>query len=196
MDHLQQWHKEYVAVEGSVLNQESPIILAVNLDRIDISHVETQIELVRSTTNVLRGYCNDCQHLFSHWPDLGTKPWTHAIGRPCCTNELEAATRNGCKSCAFLLSKLKAAGLLNTFRRIEKRLSLLNDTATTASISIQNRGSHGGQLLWLNFPGKVAQHCTTACALQTTFASDTILASGKNITNSIFKALTGQSKLL
>lgn len=195
IDRLQQWHKEYTAVDGDDLNPKSSIILAVDSDHIDVSYIEGQIQQAMSTTNVSRGYCNNCQHLFSHWPDLGTESWTHAIGRSCNTNEFEAATRNGCKSCAFLLLQLKAAGLLDTFRRIEKRLSLLNDTAT-ASISISNWGSGGSQLLWLNFPGKVAQHCNSACARPTIFESNIMSPSGKNLTDSVCITLTGQSKLL
>lgn len=183
IDRLKQWHKEYTAVDGNDLDPKSSIILAVDSDHIDVSYIESQIEQAMSTTFVSQGYCNNCQHLFNHWPDLGTEWWTHAVGRPFGTDELEAATRNGCKSCAFLLLQLKAAGLLDTFRRIEKRLSLLNDTAT-ASISIKNFGS-GSQMLWLNFPGKVKQISSSVCTYPTKFLSNIVSPSGKNITDSV-----------
>jgi len=184
-----------MAVDGDDLDPKSSIILAVNSDHIDVSYIESQIQQAISTTHVSRGYCNNCQYLFSHWPDLGTESWTHAVGRPCRTEELEAATQNGCKPCSFLLLQLKAAGLLDTFRRIEKRLSLLNDTAT-ASISISNWGSDKTQLLWLNFPGKVAKKCNSSCAMSTEFESHVVSPSGKQNTDSVCITLTGQSKRL
>jgi hypothetical protein len=137
IDGLQQCHKEYMAVDVDDLIPVSSIIKAVDSDHIDVSYIESQIKQAMSTTHVSRGYCSNCQYLFSHLPDLGTKTFTHAVGRPCRTDELEAAARNRCKSCAFMLLRLKVAGLLDTFRKIERRLSLLNDTAT-ASISISN----------------------------------------------------------
>jgi hypothetical protein len=186
-----------MAVDGDYLDAQSSIILAVNSDHIDVSYIESQIQRAISTTHVSRGYCNNCQHLFNHWPDLGTESWAHAVGRPCRTEELEAATRNGCKSCSFLLLQLKAAGLLDMFRRIERRLSHLNDTATaTASISISNWGTGEAQLLWLNFPGKVAKHCNSSCASLTRFESHVVSPSGEQNTDSICITLTGQSKLL
>jgi hypothetical protein len=195
IDQLERWHNEYMAVDADGLDPMSSIILAVNSDYIDVRFIESQIEQAMSTTNVSRGYCNDCQHLFNHWPDLGTESWTHAVGRPCRTVELEAATRNGCKSCAFLLSQLQAAELLDTFHRIEKRLSLFNDTATS-SISISNWGTDSCQLLWLNFPGKVATSCNSSCAMRTRFESSVVSPLGKRNTDSICINLIRPSKLL
>lgn len=135
---------------------------------------------------VVRGYCNHCQHLFGHWPDLGIKSWAHAVGRPCRTVELEAATRIGCKFCSFLFSRLKATGLLDTLRRIEKRLSLSNDTAT-ALISISNWGSgEEAQLLRLNFPGQVAKGCNSPCAMLIKFESHVVSPSGKQRIENIY----------
>jgi hypothetical protein len=180
-----------MAADVDDLVPESLIILAVDSDYIDASYIESQIQHAMSTTHVSRGYCSNCQYLFSHWPDLGTMTWSHAVGRPCRTSELEAAARNGCKSCTFMLLRLKAAGLLNTFHKIERRLSLLNDTAT-ASISISNWQTDNPQLVWLNFPGKVAKDCNSpSCARRTNFVTHVVSPSGKHITDSTWMTLTG-----
>lgn len=185
VDYLEQWYKEYMAQDGNSVDPESSVILSVDSDKIDAGYIERQIQQAMSVTYVSQGFCNNCQYLFSHWPDLGIKSWSHAVGRPCRTEELEAATRKGCKSCSYMLLRLRAAGLLDTFRRIEKRLSLFNDTAT-ASISITNWGGNGlTQLLWLNFPGKVAKNCNSACARPTIFESHVVSPSGKQNIDSV-----------
>jgi hypothetical protein len=192
---LEQWHKEYMAVDGDRLDPTSSIVLSVNSDHIDVDYIESQVQQAIPATHVSRGYCNSCHDLFGHWPDLGTRWWAQAVGRPHRTEQLEAGTRGGCRSCSFLSLRLKDAGLLDTFRRIEKRLSLLNDTVT-ASISIQNWASGNSQLLWLNFPGKVTTHCNSACAHPTKFESHIVPLPGKQSIDSRCIRLTSRSKLL
>jgi hypothetical protein len=161
---LEKWQKKYTAVTGDDLDPDSALITAVNSDHIDVKQIESQIHQAKLTTHVSRGYCSNCQYMFEHWPDLGTDSWTDTVGRPCHTVELEAARQKGCKSCTFLLLKLENAGLLDTFRRIEKRLDLVGDTATS-SISISNWASDQNQLLWINFPGKVARSSNASSAM-------------------------------
>jgi hypothetical protein len=98
---LEKWHKEYTAKTDDDLDPDSALITAVKSDHIDVNQIESQIHQAMLATHVSQGYCNNCQHMFDNWPDLGTDSWTHTVGRPCRTEELEAATRKGCKSCGL-----------------------------------------------------------------------------------------------
>jgi hypothetical protein len=80
------------AQDGHSVDPDSSIILSVDSDKIDAGYIERQIQQAMSVTYVSQGFCNNCQYLFSHWPDLEIELWTHAVGRPCRTEELEAAT--------------------------------------------------------------------------------------------------------
>ena len=188
-----------MAVDGNDLGLESSIILDLNSDRIDFGDIESQVRQVMSTRHISRGFCHDCQHQLSHWPDL-IKDCAQSVGRPFRTEELEAGTRSGCKFCSFLLSRLKEAGLLDTFRRIEKRLFLCNDAAT-ASVSIFNLESDVTQKLWLNFPGKVSNDFGiildhSSHVYLTSFSTQVVPLSGKQSTYFLCMMLTAQSKLL
>ncbi|KAJ4294299.1 hypothetical protein N0V90_007989 [Kalmusia sp. IMI 367209] len=90
-----------------------------------------------SSTYVSQELCDKCQSLFNHWPDFDPLPEgkeEHETGsciikKALSTYEIEAAAQQRCKFCAFLLYRLKEAELLDHFRRIEKRLMLLNENA-------------------------------------------------------------------
>jgi hypothetical protein len=116
------------------------------------------VQQLMLTADVAQGFCGKCRHLLEHWPDLSTGKWAHAVGRSLDTKEIEAATRKGCKFCAFLRYRLRVTGRLDIFRKLEARLRTLGDSGT-ASLSIQTWGSGDTLLLWVNFPGKMASHC-------------------------------------
>ncbi|KAH8197000.1 hypothetical protein TruAng_008820 [Truncatella angustata] len=156
---LKKWYQEYTSLDSRMTTPESDVIIAVHADDLDHDQIECQVQHLVSTTHVDNGFCTKCQDLLDHWPDLGKKEWDHGIGRPVNTFEVEAATRLGCKFCAYLLSRLTKEGLIDVFRKIETRLRLLSSNEC-ASLSIQNWGNtRNPLLLWLNWPGKVTKDC-------------------------------------
>lgn len=154
IDQLKSWFQDYISSDSESLQADDPVIQAVESDELEYDMVEAHVRKLIPSANVEEGFCYQCRRLLEHWPELGE--YEHCVGRQCRTDEIEAATRAGCKFCAFLLSRLKFKGLLDTFRRIERRLQLLDDTGT-ASLSI--REVIDFEWLWLNFPGKVATRC-------------------------------------
>ncbi|KAM0809248.1 putative Heterokaryon incompatibility protein-domain-containing protein [Seiridium cardinale] len=171
-DLLKQWHQVYSDATSDFLDANSHLVLAVESDDLDLGQIETAVQQLISTAEVVRGLCAKCRHLLDHWPDLATGVWATAVGRPCHTHEVEAATRAGCRFCSFLLYRLRAAELFDTFRKIENRLRILKDPKT-ASLSVSNWGVVGSfsQLLWWNFPAKVTKHGNSPAAYQTIFES-------------------------
>jgi hypothetical protein len=193
LEQLRKWHEEYKAAKDQFSSQHA-IVQEVQTDELDEEAIETCIAALAKEIPVTNGFCGDCQHLFHNWPDLGdpnvkdpkTKinwpgsgaDWKHTVAQECHTLVLEAAARNGCKFCAFLMQMLRDAELLQTFRRLEMRLGYLEDTAM-ATLSLQNWGMNTSQLLWINLPGKVCNHCNSAMAQETGFESAALESSGK-----------------
>jgi hypothetical protein len=177
---LKAWYQKYIATDGSYLELDSDIIGVVKNDELDNDEIERQVQQLILTTDVSEGFCDKCQHLPEHWPDLSIQDWAYAVGRSLDLNEIEAATRKGCNFCAFLLSRLKVTGLLDTYRKLEARLRILGDNGT-ASLYIQNwgNGKLRPQVLWINFPGKVAVHCNAPGAQVCQFESHIIPLKGK-----------------
>jgi len=172
---IRRWYDEYIAANGRKLTSESPLILAVQNDEHDLVLVEKRIEDLKPKITITGRFCNDCQALFDDWPDLsdsnttdhpdGTKcfpgagaDWKHAVARSFHTIHLEAAARNGCVFCALLVQKLRDTEQLRTFHQIDARIESLGETAK-AHLSLQNWGRNQDQLLWVNWPGKVSDHC-------------------------------------
>ncbi|KAF2846354.1 HET-domain-containing protein [Plenodomus tracheiphilus IPT5] len=182
---LELWHRNYQAASGSLKSRDA-VIQETQSDQLDEDTIKTCIAELAEEVPVANGFCSDCQHLFNNWPDLGDlevkdpgtglnwvgsgADWKHTVAKECHTLVIEAAVRNGCKFCAFILQTIVDAELLGTFRRIEARLGYLNDRAM-ASLSLQNWGINTQQLLWINFPGKVSDHCNRGIALEMTFES-------------------------
>jgi hypothetical protein len=54
---------------------------------------------------------------------------------------------------------------------------MLGDGAM-ASLSLQNWGENTSQLLWMNLPGKVSDHCNAGIAPYTGFESAALESSG------------------
>ncbi|KAL9622200.1 MAG: hypothetical protein Q9160_003383 [Pyrenula sp. 1 TL-2023] len=155
---LQKWYEKYSAIDGNVLSKDNAVLQELEADKLDLELVEKCVhESARDIHISAEGFCSSCQNLFAKWPELvppGQKPdWQHTIGRACHTIELEAATRNGCRFCGFLMQRLKDCELLVIFRKIEARITHLNKTGTS-SLSIQVWGNGGSLILWLNLPGK------------------------------------------
>ena len=174
------WYQEYIAADGNYITEDSDTIKAAQLDELDDNEVERKVQELLPATHVAEGFCAKCRHLFEHWPDLDTEDWACEVVRYLDTNEIEAATRMGCQFCAFLLCRLKKVGLLATFRKLEARLHRL-DIGGSASLSIQNwgRGKIRSQLLWLNFPGKVADSCNYPGASASKFESHVMSPTSK-----------------
>lgn len=168
---VRSWEQRYSVADGCLCGPESEVIREVESDKLNYEQIEKRVQNLVAETGPIQSFCSKCRHLLDHWPDLETKDWACAVGRPCHTVEIEAAARAGCTFCAFLLSRLKVTKQLDSFRRIEARLETVNNGGT-ASLSIQNWGRpRDTQLLWLNFPGKVATHCNDAGATETKFQS-------------------------
>jgi hypothetical protein len=187
---FKQWYQEYIAADGDDLYKHSPLVQAVEPDELDSDFIEQRILDSIPTLPVTKGFCTKCQDLFDNWPTVGrlslidhdSEPtdeegWEHVVTRSCSTYEVEAATRSGCRFCAFLLQGLKGSELLETFRKIEARLYNL-DMNGTSSLSIQNWGTTPSQILWLNLPGKVCTSCNSGIASDVKFDSCFLPASG------------------
>lgn len=177
------WYEQYIAANPWKLTAKAPVIKAVQDDELDVASLEERIEDFRSEVPVIGRFCNDCQVLFDSWPDLSDDSgertvhpdgnqlfpgsgadWKHAIARSSNVIQLEAAARNGCLLCALLVQKLKDTEELHTLRRIAARIESLGESAET-KISLQNWATNQDQLLWLNWPGKVSDHCNGGSAL-------------------------------
>lgn len=174
------WYQSYIAADGNYITMKSDIVQVVQSDELDDNEAERKVQQFMPATHVAQGFCAKCSYLLVHWPDLSGKDWACEVGRYLDTSEIEAATRMGCQFCAFLLCRLKTAGLLGTFRKLEARLHTL-EVGGSASLSIQNWG--GGQirtqLLWLNFPGKVANNSSNPGASASSFESHIISPTSK-----------------
>ncbi|KAK6063152.1 heterokaryon incompatibility protein [Seiridium cupressi] len=162
---LEAWYQEYNSAPDDDTTPESDVIRVIEVDVLDHDEIKRRVKHLIPSTSIVNGFCVKCQDLLNHWPDLGRTSWDYAVGRSFTTTEIEAATRLGCKFCAFLLSRMAVEGLLDPFRRIEARLRRLGNTAT-ASLTIQSWGvARNPQLLWFNLPGKAAHHCNSKGAL-------------------------------
>lgn len=180
---IRQWYDQYIAANTWKLTAKAPLIKAVQDDELDVTSLEERIEGFRSKVPVTGRFCVDCQALVDNWPDLsddsdestvhpdgsplfpGTgADWKHAVARSSNVIQLEAAARNGCLLCALLVQKLKDTEELHILRRIAARIESLGESAET-KISLQNWGMNQDQLLWLNWPGKVSDHCNGGSAL-------------------------------
>jgi hypothetical protein len=177
---IRQWYDQYIAAKAGLLTSKAPLIKAVQDDELDVDRLEQRIEELRLEISVTGRFCLDCQVLFDSWPDLsddtivhpdGTEcfpgtgaDWKHAIARSCHVLQLQAAARHGCLFCALLIRKLKDSGALHVLHRIAARIESLGESAE-AQISLQNWGRNQNQLLWLNWPGKISNHCNGGNAL-------------------------------
>lgn len=182
IEDIRKWYEEYSTMDGNDLSQDAAILQELETDKLDSESIEKRIrESAREIHTTTEGFCPPCQKLFANWPELvqaGEEPnWQHTVGRTCHTIELEAATRGGCRFCAFLMQRLRDTELLVTFRKIEARIDHLNETGTS-SLSIKvwgQREKRGMLLLWLNLPGRVCDRCV---ALRTNFVSSVMPPSG------------------
>jgi hypothetical protein len=193
LQQLQKWHEEYKAADG-YLSSKDVNIQEVQSDKLDENAIKKCIADLAEEIPVTNGFCGDCQHLFDNWPDLGDPDvkdpstglhwpgsgadWKHTVAQECHTLVLEAAARNGCRFCGFVVQIMRDAGLLETVRGIEARLEYLDDKAM-ASLSLQNWGTNSAQLLWINLPGKVCDDCNSGIALETDIVSAALEPSGK-----------------
>lgn len=189
---LLSWHKDYQAAD-KYLTLDSDVVRSVQFDNLDTHSIDKCIIEMANGTQVTGRFCADCQHLFDNWPDLSDPDvkdpstglvwsgsgadWKQTVARSLHTLVMEAAAQKGCRFCAFLLQTLRDAEALVTFRRLELRLLALGDEAT-ASLSVQNWGTNSSQLLWINLPGKVCDHCNSAMAQVTGFESAALESSG------------------
>ena len=171
---IRRWYDEYIAADARKLRSKAPLILAVQNDELDLVLLEKRIEDLRSGIVVSGCFCLDCQALFDNWPDLSGDTtvhpdrtscfpgsgadWKHVVARTFHTLQLEAAARNGCVFCALLVQQMKDAEQLRVFHQIDARIESLGEIVKT-HLSLQNWGLNQDQLLWVNWPGKVCDHC-------------------------------------
>lgn len=185
---VREWYEQYIGAIAWKLEVEAPLIQAVKDDELDAELVETRIAALRSSvsTTVSKNYCLECQALFDNWPDLSDSTithasdsahppkmggfWKHTVAGSCHTFPLEAAARNGYRFCMLLVQKLRDTEVLGLLRRIEARVNLLGE-AVEASLSVQNWGRGPQQLLWVNWPGKVCEHCNGGISLAVTLTA-------------------------
>lgn len=162
---LQAWYQEYM--DANHVSFECDLIQAVRADELDRDHIQRRVQELATAVQVHDGLCANCRHDFLHWADLPSPPpWEPAgtIGRAVNTLELEAAAMAGCRYCALWLYTLqKHREGLNLFRKLEARLQRCQ-SHVAASFGIQSWATHPitgfltKQMMWLNFPGKVATH--------------------------------------
>ncbi|KAI9693588.1 MAG: hypothetical protein M1820_009154 [Bogoriella megaspora] len=186
VSNVKEWYEEFTAADGETLSPDSSIVQCVSSDHLNTDLIEDRVTRLASSIEVRQRFCSACHDLFNNWPDLdqGLEPeitslrsegsdesdrsadWQRAVTRSCCTVELEAATRQGCRFCAFLMQTLRDADQLDTFRKVEARLGYLGKDVK-ACLSIQNWANAlmtSSQILWLNLPGKISGHCNNGWA--------------------------------
>lgn len=188
---LQKWYDEYMAEDGDLLSSDSEVILALEGDSLDNEAFEE--EVAKFAAHVEGEFCLQCQTLMDNWPDVSNSPfgepdvskdlmphekyWEHHVSmKRFRTHELEAATRQGCRFCALIRQILLDNDMLETYRKVEGRLSHFTNDMKIA-LSIQNWANFTQtkcQLLWPNLPGKVCTSCNSGYAMYTKFESNVI----------------------
>ncbi|TGO48251.1 hypothetical protein BCON_0246g00200 [Botryotinia convoluta] len=179
---LREWFEEYMSIDANIIGSNHRLVRAVASDKLDKDLFEKRI-LDSATIPILGRFCIKCQEIFDNWPTLGnystrehdSEPgpedgWEHIAVSLCSSFEIESSTRAGCKFCALLIQRLKDKKLLDIFRKIENRLLLLGEKPMLC-LSIQNWCENSHQLLWLNLPGKVCNHCNDGIAAELKFDS-------------------------
>lgn len=180
-DALKSWHQKYAAIDGNLIQPHSAVVRAVESDMLDYEWIECQVQHLLPKADVVDGFCSKCRHLLDHWPKLaGPSSGECTVAKRFHSYEVEAAARQGCRFCLFVLSRLEHDSLLDTFRRIEARLRKIGDDGT-ASLSIQEHWGHAHteQFLWPNFPGKTANHVNDVAARAPAFGSHVLLPPGE-----------------
>lgn len=177
-DALRKWQQQYEAMDAEIMAEDDPLIKEADADILDVKLIESFVEEASKRITVAKGFCNGCRNMFENWPTIGIKHGAHGIARHVSTSEMEAARRKGCRSCAFSLSHVDS-DILDTFRKLETRLAILNNTKS-ASISVWNWGSVGGtQCIWVNLPGKVTTDSNASLAQLWNFESHVVSPFGK-----------------
>ncbi|PVH97037.1 HET-domain-containing protein [Periconia macrospinosa] len=163
------WTTEYDAFSGFQLDQNLPLVQDVLDDTIDTPGIEACISELRKGISLHDQFCDDCQYLFDNWPTTRVDKLYQndphnrvAVGREYHTVVLEAAARNGCRFCAYLIQTLRDNDLLELFRKIERRLVGRNYGGAT--LLVEHLGTWGSdriinQYLWVNLPGKQLENC-------------------------------------
>lgn len=147
---VQAWYTEYQADEGP--GPGSPSLRNLNTKELDQADIEKRVNALTLTTTVKRRFCTECSHLLEHWPIPQLRPFVPSFGKRCPTIEMEAGARAGCRLCGLLFSQIYKMGLLDLFRSVERRFSLLNNDATP-SLTIAAVSQDVLQL-WLDYPEK------------------------------------------
>ena len=128
----------------------------VDSDPIDAAHVQTQLQLSMSDVVISQALCKSCHRLFNRWPDPQGQS-RYRIEKKQGIYEIEAAAQHGCKLCAFLLYQLKESEVLDRFRKIQKRLMLLDKSVAVKLIFGARSGMSDTYEFSLNFPGIVQE---------------------------------------
>lgn len=151
IESLRAWYKQYKADDAP-----EPKSISLDNNELDQAEIEKEVQSLVLTTNVKEGFCPACTSLIDSWPTPPLEPFVPCFGKSCPTIELEAGARAGCRLCGLLFSTLQTMGIVDFFRIIERRLSILNNhskpSLTIAAISTDM------QQLWLEYPEKFSEH--------------------------------------
>lgn len=174
---LKTWYQDYTAQDGNTIHRRSAVVQAVKSDVLDYEEIEAQVQQLMPMARVIDGFCAKCQHVLDHWPmfPMGTTG-VGAVIKQFCTNEVEAAARQGCMFCALLLSGMEDRNVLDMFRKIEVRLRDVGDSGTVSLSTVERVNSH---VLWINFPGKKALKFLKPATQGVCFHSDVLPPSGE-----------------
>lgn len=182
---LETWLADYLRHKADQCDSSSYPVSDVASDEIDVDAIEMRVKQLMKDIHVTAGFCSRCSHLLQHWPNLSRNiDWDYAVGQKYNTEEVEAASRLGCKLCAFLWTGLIKDNSVSICRKIEARLAALHNPARSA-LTIQNWGTlndtenRGSQLLWWNYPGKEATHCNMVGARLFKFESQLLSPESK-----------------
>ena len=139
-EELDRWYVDYAdyAVAHNYDIRDSGTFQSVNNDEIDEAFVVKEITDSMSKIKVEEGFCAKCREIFDSWPDCETfrrsecvssnyYDNTYVVSKPYQENiyVLEASKRRGCQFCALIVQSLLDKNVLELFRKISRRLSML-----------------------------------------------------------------------
>lgn len=174
------WAEKYLAFRGDNLGTHSDLIRDLDSDQIDNERIETEIEQLIPSVDVVEGFCAKCRHLLNHWPDRPTTGFDSVMARSFNSiSEIQAAAQLGCKFCALVFSRLICTRLLDLFRKIEWRLASLGyDGSTSLNIEIWQGRAPADFELRLSLPGKEATDCVYIGCNSVCLRTDVVSPSG------------------
>lgn len=118
---LEQWCRDYLAVDGVSYIEEEMILAEVERDHLDRELIEQQVVKAVGATNVSQGFCSRCRDLFRSFPSPEGEH--RAADWMDCVADIDAGARRGCRLCCLIFTCLGAEDKLDLWYKIEGRLS-------------------------------------------------------------------------